>query len=93
MSEQNWNRRQTVKIANWLSKRKTDQSRLVVEWASSGTCEIRLYATAIDPKPQLNILVFGLFDLFVDSPHKAAHKRCWNKSMLYETIKEWYLNG
>ena len=93
MTETTWNRKQTIKIANWLSKHKTKQSKLVAEWCSNGTGEIRLYATVLDSKPHVVVRVFGVFDLFIDTQHKTAHKRCWNKSMLYETIREWYLKG
>jgi hypothetical protein len=93
MSELNWNRRQCTKVCGWLSKHKPEQSKLIAEWCPNGNAEIRLYATATSIKPQLYINFCGVLDLIIDTPRKVGNRRCWCKSMLYDTIKEWYLNG
>ena len=92
MSDNNWNRKQCLKIANWLSKRKKPENKLIAEWCSHGSCEIRLFATPLDLKPHLVIRIADRIHLFMDTPHKIGNRLCCCKAELYDTLKEWYFN-
>ncbi len=93
MTDSNWNRKQCVKIANWLSKHKPEQAKLVAEWYSSGTCEVRLYAHQLDVRPEVIVCINDRIHLFLDTKQKNANVFCSCRAELYDTLKEWYLNG
>ena len=92
MSDNNWNRKQCLKIANWLSKRKKPENKLVAEWYSHGTCEVRLFETPLDVRPQIIVSITGHIHLFINTPRKGGNKGCCCKAELYDTLKEWYFN-
>ena len=96
-SETNWNFKTTHRIVKWLCRHKDKSHRVVANYESSGTAEVRMYnANPTDIRALVAIRIYGVADLVVDTPHKTGNTRCYCYAELRDTIRDWLkgeLNG
>ncbi len=89
-SEKNWNFKIANRISRWLSKHKTNQHWLMVNYESPGTAEVRMYnADPLNSRAVISIRIYGVADLVVDAQRKTGNKRCYCYAELRDTLADW----